>query len=125
MKYTPEQVDSACFTWRHDFGIISEPERAQLRKNMAQVLEHLPDPANSDRAAFDFLTVCSGLISRGATHVRVGDVEATFAERRVPGPVRFTADELQALADAQESNFHWSSFAIGLNALAEKKERGQ
>jgi len=45
MKYTQEQLTSACMTWRHDFGMLPADERAGIERQMAQVLEHLPEPA--------------------------------------------------------------------------------
>ena len=44
MRYSEEQLASACMTYQHDFGIATPSIQDSVRRQMAQILEHLPEP---------------------------------------------------------------------------------
>jgi hypothetical protein len=44
MRYSEEQLVSACMTYQHDFGIATPTIRESVRRQMAQILENLPEP---------------------------------------------------------------------------------
>jgi hypothetical protein len=62
-KPTPAQIDSACLSYRHDYGLLLEPERAKLR---FQALEWLrawqKEGAGCDRA--EVIERCAAIVDQ-------------------------------------------------------------